>query len=461
MERGPGKVSVSFTIDGQDHHIWFAASGDEPGEENDFLLPLTLFPAMVGATPLRLPGQISPRLLSAAPKIQDVFGSWCTEHWRGVLENARNVPVDAEARAGRDKGGSGVGCFFSGGLDSFYTLLKHRDEITHLIIVYGFDITLDDKASRAQTDRVLRAQTSRMARQVATDLGKTLIEVETNLRSVTRSMVGWTEYHGAALASVALLFQHRFRKVLVPASYTYAEAPPRGSHPLLDPLWSTELTEIEHDGAEASRLEKTVHISQHELAMRWLRVCLVNPDGAYNCGRCEKCLRTMITLRVAGALERCETLPSEVDLSMVASTYIPSDVLSSRTLLRTLERLGTEQELTRALAQGIEASEMADREIEDQLRRRLSLQRRTLDETRARLQASRENAQRLQAKVRKLEVEGERLAKQNRLLATRQSGLRYRIADAVAGAAIRVFGALLLGRREKAEGPWDTDGSTS
>ena len=33
----------------------------------------------------------------------------------------------------------------------------------------------------------------------------------------------------------------------------------------------------------------------------------------YNCGRCAKCLPTMIDLMLAGALHRCRTLPHDID----------------------------------------------------------------------------------------------------------------------------------------------------
>jgi hypothetical protein len=65
-----------------------------------------------------------------------------------------------------------------------------------------------------------------MAREVAKELGKTLIEVEADIRPFPRTLVGWEKYHGAAIASVALLFQHLFRKVLIAATYTYAELTP-------------------------------------------------------------------------------------------------------------------------------------------------------------------------------------------------------------------------------------------
>ncbi len=345
-----GRVSVPITLDRRVYPVWFVASEDF-GREADFLLPLTLPSAMVTGSRLKLPGTVSPQLLSAVPKIQDIFCLWGEEHW-GV--EFQRVPVHANVRSRptADRA-SGVACFFSGGLDSFYTLLKHRDEVTHLIFVHGFDISL--------TNQTLRAQASQAAREVARELGKTLIEVETNLRSFSDTLVSWWEYHGAGLASVALLFQNRFRNVLIAASNTYAVLNPWASHPLLDPLWSTELTEIQHDGCEATRTEKAAYISEYELALEWLRVCLVNPNkptSVYNCGRCEKCLRTMIDLRIAGALERCKTLPSTIDLKAVANMDVAGSTIMpyARRRLKVLERLGTDPDLARALAEAINKS---------------------------------------------------------------------------------------------------------
>jgi hypothetical protein len=43
-----------------------------------------------------------------------------------------------------------VACFFKRGVDSFFSFLKHRDETTHLIFEYEFDIFPLDEALRAQ-----------------------------------------------------------------------------------------------------------------------------------------------------------------------------------------------------------------------------------------------------------------------------------------------------------------------
>ena len=62
-----------------------------------------------------------------------------------------------------------------------------------------------------------------------------------------------------------------------------------------------------------------------EVALQSLRVCWENRAGQYNCGRCEKCLRTMSNLRIAGALERCTTFSSRLDMSAISRVQIPDE----------------------------------------------------------------------------------------------------------------------------------------
>jgi hypothetical protein len=140
---------------------------------------------MVAGSPLKVPGgEVSPRLLSAEPNLQNIFRLWGDEYWGEKYQGLGLVRVDAEPRSSVPAAkASGIACFFSGAVDSFYTLLKHREEITHLISVHGVDIALEDHS--------LRAQASRMAREVAKELGKTLVEVETNLRLFSDALVGW------------------------------------------------------------------------------------------------------------------------------------------------------------------------------------------------------------------------------------------------------------------------------
>jgi len=122
-------------------------------------------------------------------------------------------------------------------------------------------------------------------------------------------VVDWKDYHGAVLAAIGLALRPALSRVFIAATHTYDFLRPWGSSPLLDPLWSTDAVQLVHDGAEATRTDKVMNwICRSDLALENLRVCLSN-DDQYNCGRCEKCMRTMIPIYVAGCLEKCPVFP--------------------------------------------------------------------------------------------------------------------------------------------------------
>lgn len=303
VENGNNTVSAWLGIVDRRFHLRYVASRADIADGVEPFLPAVLLAAMSKRATIRMSGDVSGRLLSSLTTIQDIFHVWSPRRlYRVPIEGAAPAPP-------RPPIGQGIGCFFTGGVDSWYSVLKHRDEITHLVYVHGFDVRLED--------RPLRTRVSAMLHEVAQHLDKPLLEVETNLHAITDQYVGWEFYHGPALASVALLLSPILRKIYIPATHTYAALYSLGSHPLLDPLWSTEAVEIVHDGCESSRSQKVMRVASHELALRTLRVCWLNPGGAYNCGRCEKCLRTMIALRAAGALEKAPTF-GELDLRAVS-----------------------------------------------------------------------------------------------------------------------------------------------
>jgi hypothetical protein len=299
LTTGRGPLALRYTVEGAP-----VAAGSEP------FLAASLLLAMRLAEPLAVPEPVSPRLLRGIERIQEIFRVWDRRF--------RPVPVDARPASGRPRwaGPRGVACFFSGGVDSFYTLLKHRAAVTALVFCEGWDPRLEDAPRRAHARAVVGA--------VAAELALPVVTVTTTIAEVTEPLVRWRLYHGAALASIALLLAPGFSRVLIPASHSYAELFPLGSHPLVDPLWSTEETALEHDGCEASRSERVARIAGHPIALRWLRVCWEGRDSAGNCGRCEKCLRTMIALRLAGALERCPAFERPLDLDAVARMDVSS-----------------------------------------------------------------------------------------------------------------------------------------
>ena len=336
-DQGSGDTtSVSATVSGLRPHTleYRVPAGTPVSGRSDAFLAATLLPAMRARVKLELEGPTSGLLRQNVRTIQDIWACW-------DLSFAR-VDMTGPSVRGPESAG-GVACFFSGGVDSFYTALKHKDEISALVFVHGFDLPLANADLRASVSRALRA--------AATELGKPLIEVQTNVRTFSERQVPWSEYHGSALASVALLLAPMFGRVYIPASFPYSYLEPWGSHPLLDPLWRTEDLEIIHDGCEATRVEKVRSIVASETALRWLRVCWEAPGGAYNCGRCEKCLRTMVNLEIAGALDRCATFDRALDLRRVARAPAPDAcaLMFVADNLRACEERGDQPALVRAL----------------------------------------------------------------------------------------------------------------
>ncbi|MHB1213701.1 MAG: RING finger protein [Thiobacillus sp.] len=311
-----GKTRIGAVVTTPDFttELWFRAPEHIlPDPSGNPFLATCLLPAMKLGLPLRIRGTVSGRLLQSVGTIQEIFHKWYPE-LAIIPVMADDVDDSALPRSTQSA------AFFSGGLDSFHSVLKNHSRIDHLIFVHGFDIKLENTG--------LRDAVSGRVRQAAQALGKPLVEIETNIREIGDHYLSWTmHFFGPALASVGLLLGKSLGRIFIPASESYAHLEPCASHPLVDPLWSTENVDIIHDGAEASRNEKAAYIADSPAAMNALRVCWENPHNAYNCGHCEKCLRTMINLESAGALERCTTFGSRLDPVTVVNMDIGNDLV--------------------------------------------------------------------------------------------------------------------------------------
>jgi hypothetical protein len=302
--------------------------------------------AMATASSLQAPAGVSPRLLAASGGIQDMLAAWdpalAPVEVRGGDDDGVTAAAGAEPR--------GTAAFFTGGVDSFYTVLKRREEIDALVYVHGFDLPLEDGRKRELVSASIRG--------VAGELGLPLIEVETDLRSIADDVCGWELiYTSAALASVGHLLASRFERFLIPATHSYRDLHPIGTHPLLDPLYSSERLRFEHVDS-VRRVDKLAYLVDSELAMSALRVCFQPDVNALNCGSCPKCVRTKVGLRVIGAPGRCATLPGGFSLWEMSNGKVRSrqTLTYVRENLEAVEERGTDPELafalTRLMARG-------------------------------------------------------------------------------------------------------------
>jgi len=240
------------------------------------------------------------------------------------FEDAHAVRLRAGVRrAARGGAGGGKPCVcFTGGVDSCFSAWKLRDQSAGLLFVNGFDIPLGNPALHQQ----VRGRLTILAK----DLGLPLCEIETNLREATDRYALWGKRaFGAALASMAHILPEGYSGLAIPASYDLSNLMTAGSMADLDPLWSSARRQVTHHGVETSRYEKIRQLGDWPLALKHLRVCWVNPENAYNCGRCEKCVRTLVLLEMAGLSQLAVSFDAGLNVEAIADLQMGSTIVLS------------------------------------------------------------------------------------------------------------------------------------
>lgn len=262
---------------------------------------------------LQIDGPVSAELLDAVPRATDIIQAF----WPGLFSPTE---VTAE-RHEPDARTAVVASFFTRGVDSWFTALTHGTRpydgprLTHLIYVPSVDFMYDDAHLGRSRDATAAA---------ARAVNLTPVILETNLRRHTERFLHWGYYHGAGLASAGLALG--LRRVVLPGARSYGQLEPEGSHPLLDPLWSTGRTDVVHHGANATRWDKVSYLAQAPMTLRSLKVCFdANTDG--NCGQCPKCIVTQLMLTAAGAGDLAP-FDAPLDPVRVARLELPHSLLA-------------------------------------------------------------------------------------------------------------------------------------
>lgn len=280
---------ISAAVDGET--VWFEAENAPLRTSAEAFACAFLLPAMSRRRDLVVEGALGPRWLSNVRRLMPIARAW----WRyPVIGITAAGPPDPARPAQPAPPRTRTALFFSGGVDSFFSFVRHP--VDDLIYVWGFDIPLRDRQRMEAFGMSLAA--------IGEASGARPVLVRTNLRETSfYGAIPWDNAHGGALAAVAHLLPE-LRECTISASYPYAFFAPWGTSWKIDPLWASDAFTIVHRGAEHWRSDKLRMIAGHPLVRAHLRVCWENRSAALNCGRCEKCLRTILVLMQCGALGR-------------------------------------------------------------------------------------------------------------------------------------------------------------
>lgn len=274
-----------------DFEVWFRGKAlDQMPERGDPFLAIGLLPAMASgqALDLRELPPVSSRLLEHLDQIQEIWAAW----------NPQLQRVDVRCKSISEcSPRSGTGQFFSGGVDALHAALCHAADDERLVFINGFDFELNDVDSARSEARLER---------LAGHLNRPIETVSTNwIRFSRHHRLARSTSHGGCLVAVAHLLAPA--EMTIASSNAWSRLTPWGTHPLLDPLWSSDTTTILHWGNHGTRVEKLALIARQPELLADLWVCHENAGG--NCGRCDKCRRTRAILHVLGT--RSPAFPDE------------------------------------------------------------------------------------------------------------------------------------------------------
>lgn len=214
----------------------------------------------------------------------------------------------------------GTGC--SLGVDSFSSILSHLDpncpeeyKLTHLAI-FNCGQLGDMDFEAAEKDLYEKVK---VVKPLAKEIGLELIAVNSNINDFYKdSGVSLLQSFVQRTLSIPLALQKLFRAYAMASSY------PTNTFILWDhdvsmaaaalvPLLSSESLEFINSTPMMSRVDKTRYIADSIYVKKYLDVCWAaqskNSDAKStlwmgktkkNCGKCDKCLRTLFTLELLG-----------------------------------------------------------------------------------------------------------------------------------------------------------------
>lgn len=309
----PGTVSARFQFERQPSDpVAGFIEGDVVSDTSALVLASWLPSWASGDRVISLAGTVCPVLVANLDVAAETIRRW--------YPDMPAHPPRIEAQRCARPFGTGRAAFISGGVDSLSMVQDLKDHIEAAVLVDYQDI---GGISAAETE--LRFQKrSEICQRLCSDLGLEFRAVRTNLRGLNTSMNFWTtRYHGSFLAAVAHSLP--FGEMVIAGTYDVGTLAPWGSHPLLDPFYSSSRVTIRHHGLHQSRLDKVRTLENWPMALDLMNVCTSGESRGRNCGKCEKCIRTRLELMVLGlpsrAFPRVAVDAEELHGVRIASPY--------------------------------------------------------------------------------------------------------------------------------------------
>lgn len=206
----------------------------------------------------------------------------------------------------------GVGASVSGGVDSFYTILRNYNKktkeynITHLLLTDCFNIYHEEAETRKRFEDMCVS-----AKKISDELGLDFISIYTN------ENIFWyphfVDLYCMRYCSLPYALQKLFAVYNYSTSYQYkdftfkAENRDASHYDFFTVhLISNENITFYSSGGEASRADKAEYIANNKVVQKYLQVC--NLHHTVNCCVCDKCIRTQLDLYACKKIQKFDAV---------------------------------------------------------------------------------------------------------------------------------------------------------
>ncbi len=316
-----------------------------PVQVYDFAVIAAIFIALREGRPIHVEGPVTESLLRNLEEFQEAWALW-RPSYKCVGITADQILPDQPAQPRR-----GV-IAASGGVDGTFALLRHHSGHAGLrtarpvcaMLVHGFDIPLTRRDAFDRAHRSVAAMTSA--------LGVPLATVRTNWREVAGKH--WLMEYYAALSACLHQFHGLANVGVGGAGDDYAHlVVPFGSNPVTNHLLSGGGFQVHTEGGGFNRTARVRLICDYPEIASKLRVCWEGPITGGNCGRCEKCVRTMLNFMANKQEPLCfDRRPTHMQILGLKARN-PVQLSFLREILESARKNGVREQWTSTLAVAI------------------------------------------------------------------------------------------------------------
>jgi hypothetical protein len=320
------KLVVDFNYADCTTEIWYQVSSEYrhwllPDRADAFVVGL-LLQAMAIGEDIQIEAPISSKLYHSLKEFYIPMMA-------AAFPNLKKIKLHPAGLIVSNTGASGVATGFSGGIDSFATVVQHwqkEEYADHKISHFLFHNVGSHSTGNADAARRLFHQRYNTLKPFASYAQIPFIPVDSNISEIFP--IDFIRMHSTLNASVLLALQGGFKRYYYASAYKYADCGVCKNDGIgrMDPisfhLLSTEQLDCVSTGCQMSRVEKTQLVAGFEPSRHHLNVCVDPAFAGQNCSVCFKCCRTIMTLELLGFVKDYSEVFDLAKYSKVRRKYL-------------------------------------------------------------------------------------------------------------------------------------------